>query len=128
LFPFLQCCHANNLLISWKKESPYIYYAFNRPKSFFSGCSDGIGKGNYSNGAGSGAGHGGRGGSGNFNGRVSNGGNKYGNADLPCELGSGTEGPDQSYGHVGGGMIGNVSTSNTSLVTEKFSLGFDYVM
>lgn len=42
---------------------------------------------------------------------MSNGGNKYGNADLPCELGSGTEGPDQSYGHVGGGMIGNVSTT-----------------
>ncbi|KAG6636083.1 hypothetical protein CIPAW_11G086100 [Carya illinoinensis] len=70
------------------------------------GCSEGIGRGNYSNGAGSGAGHGGRGGSGNFNGRVSNGGDKYGNADLPCELGSGTVGPNQSYGHVvGGGMI-----------------------
>ncbi|KAJ4846828.1 hypothetical protein Tsubulata_004625 [Turnera subulata] len=70
------------------------------------GCSEGIGKGNYSNGAGSGAGHGGRGGSGYFNGIVSNGGNKYGNADLPCELGSGTEGPNSSYGNVvGGGMI-----------------------
>ncbi|KAK4557648.1 hypothetical protein RGQ29_007416 [Quercus rubra] len=70
------------------------------------GCSGGIGKGNYSNGAGSGAGHGGRGGFGYFNGRVSAGGNKYGDADLPCELGSGTEGPDQLYGHVvGGGMI-----------------------
>nr|XP_023923290.1 uncharacterized protein LOC112034708 isoform X2 [Quercus suber] len=70
------------------------------------GCSGGIGKGNYSNGAGSGAGHGGRGGFGYFNGRVSTGGNKYGDADLPCELGSGTEGPDQLYGHVvGGGMI-----------------------
>ncbi|KAL3598723.1 hypothetical protein D5086_006641 [Populus alba] len=70
------------------------------------GCSGGIGKGNYSKGAGSGAGHGGRGGSGCFNGIVSNGGNKYGKADLPCELGSGTEGPNQSYGNViGGGMI-----------------------
>ncbi|KAK1565194.1 hypothetical protein Q3G72_020822 [Acer saccharum] len=70
------------------------------------GCSNGIGKGIYSNGAGSGAGHGGRGGSGFFNGRLSSGGHKYGNADLPCELGSGTEGPNQSYGHViGGGMI-----------------------
>ncbi|KAJ6963023.1 hypothetical protein NC652_001602 [Populus alba x Populus x berolinensis] len=70
------------------------------------GCNGGIGKGNYSKGAGSGAGHGGRGGSGCFNGIVSNGGNKYGNADLPCELGSGTQGPNQSYGNViGGGMI-----------------------
>uniref|UniRef100_A0A2N9GP22 Uncharacterized protein n=1 Tax=Fagus sylvatica TaxID=28930 RepID=A0A2N9GP22_FAGSY len=70
------------------------------------GCSGGIGKGNYSDGAGSGAGHGGRGGSGVFNGWVSIGGNKYGDADLPCELGSGTEGPNQLYGLVvGGGMI-----------------------
>ncbi|TQD76240.1 hypothetical protein C1H46_038219 [Malus baccata] len=69
-------------------------------------CSKGIGSGNYSNGAGSGAGHGGRGGSGYFNGRVCNGGNEYGNADLPCELGSGAEGPNLSYGNVvGGGMI-----------------------
>ncbi|GKV10746.1 hypothetical protein SLEP1_g22067 [Rubroshorea leprosula] len=70
------------------------------------GCSKGIGKGNYSNGAGSGAGHGGRGGAGCFNGLVSNGGDEYGDADLPCELGSGTEGPNSSYGRVfGGGMI-----------------------
>lgn len=73
----------------------------------FSGCSEGIGKGIYSNGAGGGAGHGGRGGSGFFNGRLSNGGHEYGSADLPCELGSGTEGPNESYQHVnGGGMIG----------------------
>ncbi|XP_059656702.1 uncharacterized protein LOC132303459 [Cornus florida] len=70
------------------------------------GCRNGIGKGNYSNGAGGGAGHGGRGGSGFFKGRVSEGGNRYGNAELPCELGSGTEGPNESYGHAaGGGMI-----------------------
>ncbi|XP_038888231.1 uncharacterized protein LOC120078090 isoform X2 [Benincasa hispida] len=70
------------------------------------GCDEGIGKGNYSNGAGSGAGHGGRGGSGYFNGWVSNGGDEYGNADLPCELGSGAQGPDHFDTSVaGGGMI-----------------------
>ncbi|KAE8651460.1 hypothetical protein Csa_001417 [Cucumis sativus] len=70
------------------------------------GCDEGIGKGNYSNGAGSGAGHGGRGGSGYFNGWVSNGGEEYGNAALPCELGSGAEGPDHFDTPVaGGGMI-----------------------
>lgn len=59
------------------------------------------------NGAGSGAGHGGRGGSGMFNGTITEGGSRYGNADLPCELGSGSEGPNELYGHVaGGGMIG----------------------
>ncbi|KAL6985839.1 hypothetical protein U1Q18_019211 [Sarracenia purpurea var. burkii] len=71
------------------------------------GCRKGIGKGSYSNGAGGGAGHGGRGGSGFFNGRVAKGGNRYGDADLPCELGSGTEGPNESNGNVaGGGIIG----------------------
>ncbi|PPR81078.1 hypothetical protein GOBAR_AA39637 [Gossypium barbadense] len=70
------------------------------------GCSKGIGKGNYLDGAGSGAGHGGHGGAGYFNGRVSNGGHEYGDADLPCELGSGAEGPTHSFGHVfGGGII-----------------------
>lgn len=44
---------------------------------------------------------------------MSDGGHKYGDADLPCELGSGTEGPDQSYGNViGGGMIGNILVDN----------------
>ncbi|KAL1531208.1 hypothetical protein AAHA92_33913 [Salvia divinorum] len=70
------------------------------------GCRTGIGKGNYSNGAGGGAGHGGRGGSGFFNGIHSEGGQRYGSADLPCELGSGTEGRNQSDGYVaGGGLI-----------------------
>lgn len=71
------------------------------------GCKTGIGKGNYSKGAGSGAGHGGRGGSGFFNGVLSEGGQRYGSADLPCELGSGTEGHNESDGYIaGGGLIG----------------------
>ena len=42
-----------------------------------------------------------------FNGTMTEGGSIYGNADLPCGLGSGSEGPSDSYGHVsGGGMIG----------------------
>ncbi|XP_052209354.1 uncharacterized protein LOC127812869 isoform X2 [Diospyros lotus] len=70
------------------------------------GCRRGIGKGNYSNGAGAGAGHGGRGGSGFFKGWMAKGGDIYGDADLPCELGSGTEGPNDTNGNAaGGGMI-----------------------
>ncbi|OWM88309.1 hypothetical protein CDL15_Pgr003721 [Punica granatum] len=85
------------------------------------GCSDGIGRGNYTNGAGSGAGHGGRGGTGYYNGIVCNGGLDYGSADLPCELGSGTEGPNQSYGHmVGGGMIVMGSTQWPLLKLEVY--------
>ena len=85
------------------------------------GCSGGLGKGLYSNGAGSGAGHGGRGGSGIFNGRVCNGGHTYGDPDFPCELGSGAESPDNSYGNViGGGMIGQYYFS-ISIVLEKLA-------
>ncbi|KAL4300126.1 hypothetical protein AHAS_Ahas17G0169700 [Arachis hypogaea] len=51
------------------------------------GCTEGIGKENFLNGAGGGAGHGGRGGSGYFNGRVSIGGDEYGNAIFPCRGG-----------------------------------------
>ncbi|KAL5724090.1 hypothetical protein ACHQM5_007395 [Ranunculus cassubicifolius] len=70
------------------------------------GCEKGIGMGNFSNGAGGGAGHGGRGGSGFSNGLLTEGGQRYGDADLPCELGSGTEGPSPSYENVvGGGML-----------------------
>lgn len=72
------------------------------------GCVEGVGKGKYTrHGAGGGAGHGGRGGSGIYNGMQSEGGRKYGDADLPCELGSGTGEPSESNGNVlGGGMIG----------------------
>lgn len=70
------------------------------------GCRNGFGLGNYSNGAGGGAGHGGRGGSGLYHGRLSEGGSIYGKPDLPCEMGSGTLGPNESIGRVaGGGMI-----------------------
>ncbi|XP_024986062.1 uncharacterized protein LOC112521435 [Cynara cardunculus var. scolymus] len=70
------------------------------------GCRNGFGLGNYSNGAGGGAGHGGRGGTGLYDGRLSEGGSTYGKPDLPCELGSGTLGPNESVGRVaGGGMI-----------------------
>ncbi|XP_071706226.1 uncharacterized protein [Rutidosis leptorrhynchoides] len=70
------------------------------------GCQNGFGLGNYSNGAGGGAGHGGRGGAGLYHGKLSEGGSVYGRPDLPCELGSGTLGPNESVGRVaGGGMI-----------------------
>ncbi|CAL9044534.1 unnamed protein product [Musa banksii] len=71
------------------------------------GCKEGIGKGKFLKyGAGGGAGHGGRGGSGFYNGLLIDGGRKYGDADLPCELGSGSSGSSESLENVaGGGMI-----------------------
>lgn len=51
---------------------------------------------------------------------MSNGGNTYGSANLPCELGSGAEGPNQSYGNVvGGGIIGKISNILTSVLSHK---------
>ncbi|KAH7687489.1 Growth factor receptor cysteine-rich domain-containing protein [Dioscorea alata] len=71
------------------------------------GCKDGIGKGKFQKyGAGGGAGHGGCGGSGFYNGMLIEGGQAYGDPDLPCELGSGSGGPSESLENVaGGGMI-----------------------
>nr|CAD1844992.1 unnamed protein product [Ananas comosus var. bracteatus] len=71
------------------------------------GCKEGIGEGKFLiPGAGGGAGHGGKGGSGFYNGMLIDGGPEYGDADLPCELGSGSVGPsDSAENVVGGGMI-----------------------
>ena len=73
----------------------------------FTGCTCGLGRGNLlRNGIGSGGGHGGKGGDACFNDDCVEGGSSYGNADLPCELGSGS-GNDSSAGTTaGGGIIG----------------------
>ena len=50
-----------------------------------------------------------------------NGGHTYGDPDFPCELGSGAESPDNSYGNViGGGMIGQYYFY-FSIVLEKLA-------
>uniref|UniRef100_A0A5B7ADH9 DUF8003 domain-containing protein n=1 Tax=Davidia involucrata TaxID=16924 RepID=A0A5B7ADH9_DAVIN len=69
------------------------------------GCSGGVGRGKVlSNGLGSGAGHGGKGGVGCYNGSCIEGGISYGDANLPCELGSGS-GNDSLAGSTAGGGI-----------------------
>lgn len=66
-----------------------------------------MGSGIYSNGAGGGAGHGGKGGAGYYKGKTGEGGNIYGSSDLPCELGSGANDPDETSQNVaGGGIVG----------------------
>lgn len=61
-----------------------------------------------SNGIGSGGGHGGKGGPGCYNGRFVKGGISYGNADLPCELGSGSGDDSLAGSTAGGGIIGKL--------------------
>lgn len=58
------------------------------------------------NGLGSGGGHGGRGGMGCYNGSCIDGGVSYGDANLPCELGSGSGNDSLSMSTTGGGVLG----------------------
>uniref|UniRef100_A0ACD5V1E2 Uncharacterized protein n=2 Tax=Avena sativa TaxID=4498 RepID=A0ACD5V1E2_AVESA len=70
------------------------------------GCREGIGRGTFLKyGAGGGAGHGGQGGIGIYNGMSSEGGQQYGNAYLPCELGSGSGSIESVDNSAGGGLI-----------------------
>lgn len=61
-----------------------------------------------SNGITSGGGHGGKGGAGCYNGSCVEGGISYGNADLPCELGSGSGNDTSANSTAGGGIIGKL--------------------
>lgn len=61
-----------------------------------------------SNGLGGGGGHGGKGGTGYYDGSAIEGGVAYGNADLPCELGSGSGNDSLPDATSGGGIIGKL--------------------
>lgn len=90
------------------------------------GCKEGIGEGKFLiHGAGGGAGHGGKGGSGFYNGMLIDGGPEYGDADLPCELGSGSVGPsDSAENVVGGGMIGQCFFHLNTFLSDKYHLAY----
>ncbi|XP_068648350.1 uncharacterized protein [Aristolochia californica] len=82
------------------------------------GCRGGVGRGKVlNNGISGGGGHGGKGGDGYFNGSFIKGGVAYGNAELPCELGSGSGNNTLSGSTAGGGIIvmGSLEHSVTSL-------------
>lgn len=75
----------------------------------YTGCKGGVGTGRFlRSGIGSGGGHGGKGGSGCYNHTCIEGGDSYGNPDLPCELGSGSGDEESSDSVAGGGIIGKV--------------------
>ncbi|XP_062163420.1 uncharacterized protein LOC133870340 isoform X2 [Alnus glutinosa] len=85
------------------------------------GCTGGVGRGHaLSNGIGSGGGHGGKGGLGCYYGNCIEGGISYGNADLPCELGSGSGDDSLAGSTAGGGIIvmGSAEHSLSSLSIE----------
>ncbi|WZZ22588.1 hypothetical protein YC2023_123975 [Brassica napus] len=71
------------------------------------GCRGGVGEGKLlGNGIGSGGGHGGKGGRVCYNSSCVEGGITYGDADLPCELGSGSGDYSPDYSSAGGGIVG----------------------
>jgi len=91
----------------------------------FAGCTGGLGRGRYiANGIGGGGGHGGYGGDGYYNGNFIEGGSTYGDADLPCELGSGSGNNSLAGATAGGGIIGKIelkfSYDRTNIVTQRF--------
>ncbi|KAG8067383.1 hypothetical protein GUJ93_ZPchr0005g14410 [Zizania palustris] len=70
------------------------------------GCRGGIGRGRMlSSGLSGGGGHGGKGGDAFYSGSHAGGGTAYGNADLPCELGSGSGNVSTTSSTAGGGII-----------------------
>ncbi|RVW52364.1 hypothetical protein CK203_072021 [Vitis vinifera] len=85
------------------------------------GCTGGVGRGKFlSSGLGSGGGHGGKGGDGCYKGSCVEGGISYGNADLPCELGSGS-GNDTLDGSTAGGGVIDAECTCSKLPTVNFS-------
>ncbi|KAL2543583.1 glycine-rich protein [Forsythia ovata] len=110
----LQICRVEDILVQGSIEGSVVHFHRARTITVQSsgiistsgmGCIGGTGQGkNLSSGIGSGAGHGGMGGMGCYNGSCVEGGISYGDADLPCELGSGS-GTDSSAGSTAGGGI-----------------------
>ncbi|XVF49069.1 hypothetical protein PTKIN_Ptkin03bG0239400 [Pterospermum kingtungense] len=82
------------------------------------GCTGGVGRGKVlNNGLAGGGGHGGKGGKGYYDGSFIEGGVSYGDADLPCELGSGSGNDSLAGATAGGGIIvmGSLEHSLSSL-------------
>ncbi|XLS67626.1 hypothetical protein HN51_018649 [Arachis hypogaea] len=123
----LQICRVEDILVEGLIKGSVVHFHRARtitvePSGLISasgmGCTGGLGHGNVlSNGVGSGGGHGGKGGDACYNDSCIEGGISYGNANLPCELGSGSGNSSSASGTSGGGIvvIGSLEHSLSSL-------------
>ncbi|XP_073262425.1 uncharacterized protein [Populus alba] len=126
----LQICRVEDITVEGLIEGSVVH--FHRARTIYvpssgtisasgMGCTGGVGRGNVlSNGVGSGGGHGGKGGSACYNDSCIEGGVSYGNAELPCELGSGS-GEEMSAGSTAGGgiiVMGSLEHPLSSLSVE----------
>ncbi|CAL5435672.1 unnamed protein product [Camellia sinensis] len=116
----LQICRVEDILVEGRIEGSVVH--FHRARTIAidslgaisaSGmvlrkrcCTGGVGRGKVlSSGPSSGGGHGGIGGVGCYNDTCIEGGIAYGDADLPCELGSGSGNESLAGSTAGGGII-----------------------
>ncbi|GAB4852694.1 hypothetical protein Ancab_016908 [Ancistrocladus abbreviatus] len=123
----LQICRVEEVNVEGTVEGSVVHFHWVRsvavlPTGAISatglGCMGGVGQGKLSsNGYGGGGGHGGEGGDGYNNGIFVDGGIAYGDANLPCELGSGSGNSTLPGSTAGGGIIvmGSLEHSLTSL-------------
>ncbi|KAL0015634.1 hypothetical protein SO802_002703 [Lithocarpus litseifolius] len=126
--PFtLQICRVEDIIVEGIVTGSVVHFHWVRTVVVHSsgaisasglGCIGGVGKGRITEiGLGGGGGHGGRGGDGYYNGSFIDGGGAYGDADLPCELGSGSGNDSLAGATAGGGIIimGSIEHSLSSL-------------
>ncbi|PWA99263.1 hypothetical protein CTI12_AA010250 [Artemisia annua] len=124
----LQICRVEEIIVEGSIEGSVVHFQWVgtvivRPSGAISasglGCIGGAGKGKYlSAGPSGGGGHGGRGGNGYYNDTMMvEGGRTYGDADFPCELGSGSGNASLGGATAGGGIIvmGSLDHSLSSL-------------
>ncbi|KAF5951399.1 hypothetical protein HYC85_009343 [Camellia sinensis] len=114
-FMELYICRVEDILVEGCIEGSVVHFHRARTITIDSlgtisasgmGCTRGVGKGKVLS---SGGGHGGIGGVGCYNGTCIEGGIAYGDADLPCELGSGSGNESIAGSTAGGGIIDNLS-------------------
>ncbi|KAK6161920.1 hypothetical protein DH2020_001761 [Rehmannia glutinosa] len=111
----LQICRVEDILVEGFVEGSVVHFHRARTISIQSsgvistsgmGCQGGLGQGILlSDGPGSGGGHGGRGGMACYNDSCIEGGISYGDANLPCELGSGSGNDSLAISTAGGGIL-----------------------
>ncbi|KAL3844214.1 hypothetical protein ACJIZ3_001617 [Penstemon smallii] len=111
----LQICRVEDILVEGFVEGSVVHFHGARTITIQSsgiistsgmGCKGGVGQGKVSSsGLGGGGGHGGRGGMGCYNGSCIGGGISYGDANLPCELGSGSGNDSLGMPTAGGGIL-----------------------
>ncbi|KAL5771093.1 hypothetical protein ACOSP7_015247 [Xanthoceras sorbifolium] len=123
----LQICRVEDIKVEGLITGSVVHFHWVRTVSVHAmgaisasglGCTGGVGRGKaFDNGLGGGGGHGGKGGKGYYNGNFIEGGAMYGDADLPCELGSGSGNDTLAGATSGGGIIvmGSLEHSLTSL-------------